>query len=1181
MATEISGGGIYWKSGIDNSDFKKGEQEIVSGFQRIEKAAQKSGDVLDKSISSKLGANAAQNIAILERELAKYEKTLERVSGSTNLGGKGFDGLKSQIRAIYSEIDRQQAVLSKGGGISSTVIGESEKVVTATKKSASGITNVAGKAFGFLRTLANLIPGLGLAGLIGVIITGLKALWDEFSKGGGALSDFKKNVEITSEALRSTPYIEARKNIAELRNELKLAKEGKIDAKKAIDNYNDSLGKATGGVRSLGEMERKLNELAPAYLEMIQLKTKATIAYNKAAKEGVEADVEAANFGSYKTGMLAFLKNPKQWFNPAASSDPFRSTLGNIAKGRKAEEDLNKLGDRYQARAAEIANKYKLNFFNDTDASIKKAQGNSRKLHEIDEKRLALLNKINQSAEKFQFLDKEENQIAQINSFFDGLRSEVEKFNRDPKNKVKLGFDDIESNRSKALSNADYNQETKALLNELEVRKKEYQDYEEFKKKVGEDVANKQYAELITKHKTYLERLQSEEDVLANKEGGLSKLENARYKQIQEERLKAQAQQKIDEKKAIEERIKSEEDAYRQVLDKANDFYQQKKNLEDKFNLQLKGLENDRNNLTAQEYERRKKIIQDSYNETLKDLEFNNADIFKKLNKDIGRATKQELQSLYNDLDGVIKSGKMRNAAGELVNIPPETLQRLKQARENINQLLKDYTNLQKKVDALASLAPYIQDIADSIGELGDGNTSNILSGVASGIVSLTSAMKNFNVEGGKLKFTGDSLDAYTMAAQFVLQAVSGIINAAAQRKAKLQEFYNDMTAMQNSYNLALLEEIRLRGELRDSVFLKTYSDKVKSGLAAEVETVKQYSKAIKDLQNATVKTGTMKKTDWEKTAKNTVSGVAAGAAIGSVVPVIGTAVGAIVGGVVGFVSGLFSKKRVDVYSGLLQTYPDLLAADGKLNKSRAQALLQGGLLNDQSKQAVQNALNLADAYEKAKEQIEGVISELAGQLGNDIMASLVENYKQGGKDAGEAFLEGFKPTLAKIAQQLLFEALFADSLKGLQDEIKASFLTSGTDDMARIIAEWGQKNKGTAEAYVEGLKTFNDVFSQMGYKDIFGTATSQGSTKSKNSLSGAYAQASQESIDLLSGQTMAFKIAQLETNGHLVQMKDYAFRGLDYAERTANNTANTVARLDTIISKMNNNANNALAAGL
>ena len=134
---------------------------------------------------------------------------------------------------------------------------------------------------------------------------------------------------------------------------------------------------------------------------------------------------------------------------------------------------------------------------------------------------------------------------------------------------------------------------------------------------------------------------------------------------------------------------------------------------------------------------------------------------------------------------------------------------------------------------------------------------------------------------------------------------------------------------------------------------------------------------------------------------------------------------------------------------------------------------------------------------------------------------------------------------------------------------------------MARIIAEWGQKNKGTAEAYVEGLRTFNDVFSQMGYKDIFGTATSQGSTKSKNSLSGAYAQASQESIDLLSGHSMGMKLAQLETNGHLVQMKDYAFRGLDYAERTANNTANTVARLDTIISKMNNNANNALAAGL
>ena len=138
------------------------------------------------------------------------------------------------------------------------------------------------------------------------------------------------------------------------------------------------------------------------------------------------------------------------------------------------------------------------------------------------------------------------------------MRSEVEKFNRDPKNKVKLGFDDIEKNRAQALSDADYNQGTKDLLNELAVRKKEYQDYEEFKAKVGEDAANKQYAELIAKHKTYLERLQAEEDVLANKEGGLSKLENARYKQIQEERLKAQAQQKIDEKKATEERIKAE-----------------------------------------------------------------------------------------------------------------------------------------------------------------------------------------------------------------------------------------------------------------------------------------------------------------------------------------------------------------------------------------------------------------------------------------------------------------------------------------------------------------------------------------------------------------------------------------------------------------------------------------------
>ena len=65
-------------------------------------------------------------------------------------------------------------------------------------------------------------------------------------------------------------------------------------------------------------------------------------------------------------------------------------------------------------------------------------------------------------------------------------------------------------------------------------------------------------------------------------------------------------------------------------------------------------------------------------------------------------------------------------------------------------------------------------------------------------------------------------------------------------------------------------------------------------------------------------------------------------------------------------------------------------------------------------------------------------------------------------------------------------------------------------------------------------------------------------------------------------------KLAQLETNGHLVQMKDYAFRGLDYAMQTAANTNATVIELKTAVAelkginnKMNNNANNALAAGI
>lgn len=1230
MATEISGGGIYWKSGIDNSDFKKGVVEVESGFKRMEKAAQKSGDVLDKSISSKLGANAAQNIAILERELAKYEKTLERVSGNTNLGGKGFEGLKSQIRAIYSEIDRQQAVLSKGGGISSTVIGESEKVVTATKKSAGGITNVVGKAFGFLRTLANLIPGLGLAGLIGAIATAVVEAAKKlsiFNKELTELEKTQKDIKTVNDAAIEG-YVQQKVQMESLTDRVKKGGKSFKEKEDILKTYNKEFGDSIGKAGSYSQAEEYIIKRGPAFIESLRARANEMAAMGlaiEAAKASIKISGQAPEefLSSLDKIDLKVAKVSKNWFSTQFGFKWIGKKAGKVIedyeiRGKIAQHKAEQAEDEKQKRMLAIYDKYRQireqkeggRTFNYGDGEkFKKAKAQTDKLIASQERYNALQKEISDSATKFTFSDGLGSEEEKVNKFFDNLKAKIEKFNSDPKNKTKLLFDDIESNRSKALSDADYNQGTKDLLNELEVRKKEYQDYEEFKAKVGEDVANKQYAELITKHKTYLERLQSEEDNLYNK-GGLSALENARYKQIQEERLKAQAQQKIDESKHLAD-----------LLTKYATYEQQKKALREQYEKDIAKLSLDQQAERKSQYEEDLAALKHSNSEKLVALSgytqealymtklaakhqleiFNRALAKKDLPPDVRNALEQKankIQEIINKpnrtfaatqidkeinktqkaLDAVVASGDTTSDVFKRLN---DDLMRLKQQKADI-----EITKISSALGVIAKLAPALQDLANALTESGDSGTWGE---VASGIATVAAGASQLNQTFSDLKVNGASTgDAIVAGLQFALNLITSIVSASKRRKAAEEEFYLNAIGLSNDYNLALTEQIRLQAELGENVYLKDYFGRAKSGMEAAIAAASKYQKALNDLSKGRAKERQKNVVDGKTVGQLALSGAGAGAAIGTAIGGwafgIGTVVGAVIGAAVGAIGGLFAKKKKDVYGGLLEQYPELLrkGADGQreINKELAEALIKNNQLDAATQKLVQNALEQEKAYKAAYDQMRGVVADLSGSLGDDLRNALVNAWKAG-EDSAKAFGDTVDKVLENILSNLIFHAAFNDLFDKLEKDLTNDFVYGGVGDITDTLGEFFKTAEGIIPIFNASMDEMNKMAKEFGLNAFGKTIKLDDKTKSKNSLSGAYAQASQESIDLLSGHTMGMRVAQLETNGHLVQMKDYAFRGLDYAERTANNTANTVARLDTIISKMNNNVNNALAAGL
>ena len=284
-----------------------------------------------------------------------------------------LQNLPNAFNAVTGNLNKQNkeavALVGKIGTIDAALKGADASMGTYSRN-VGNYTSAFSKGFGAIRQLAYLLPGIGLAGVFNLIFEGIEKVIDELDLFGGKTDDAQKALEGLQAGLKSDAYKTAIVNVATLRENIQLAKEGFISKEGVLKEYNETIGQTTGKVNTLNQAELELTKNGDAYVQMVLYKTAAQLSAGEAAQKMVDAAIKQQNLEKQ------IQANASEQAKAAARGDKEGSGLGQYqdiylkrqAVILKQESDAaiksaSKIADDFQHQAAEIAKKFKFDFF--------------------------------------------------------------------------------------------------------------------------------------------------------------------------------------------------------------------------------------------------------------------------------------------------------------------------------------------------------------------------------------------------------------------------------------------------------------------------------------------------------------------------------------------------------------------------------------------------------------------------------------------------------------------------------------------------------------------------------------------------------------------------------------------------------------------------------------------------
>lgn len=253
------------------------ENAAIGSIERKRAALIRLQAAYDNASAAQRASPEGQNLQKATSLLTQELKNLEAETGRAQRNVGNYTGEIGKSEKVTKEA-------AKGNEVLATAV---SKVEPNSEKATTGVN----KFYGGLRRLANLIPGLGISG---VLLVGFELLSTAASAAGNALGilsskgySAKKATEDINEefAHTSSTVAEAKTRIEVLIARTKDAGLTFQQKQNILKNYNTEFGDTIGKAKNYNELERILVERAPVYIKILTLKAKAQAAANLQQKE--------------------------------------------------------------------------------------------------------------------------------------------------------------------------------------------------------------------------------------------------------------------------------------------------------------------------------------------------------------------------------------------------------------------------------------------------------------------------------------------------------------------------------------------------------------------------------------------------------------------------------------------------------------------------------------------------------------------------------------------------------------------------------------------------------------------------------------------------------------------------------------------------------------------------------
>lgn len=673
---------------------------------------------------------------------------------------------------------------------------------------------------------------------------------------------------------------------------------------------------------------------------------------------------------------------------------------------------------------------------------------------------------------------------------------------------------------------------------------------------------DKRYLEIQKEERELLQKLQDEERKQWEKDNPDFKKKNLQFTStITSLTPEQRAQFDKEYSLAYQKQEKDTKALLDKLLEKYRDYDAQRTAIEKQGNEEIAYLQSKRTDANAEEIDRTIKVAQDKIKEGVQQINDTQAeaatkdnDFFKLLFGDVSSMSFGALQNLISQAKQLREYLSGNGDAKGITFISPEQLKAIEKSPAELEKLKKALDKLLgtnkegsnnkwegifttfKKGFAELKGAKGFKEIAGAIGTISGasseaagelskmfdemGNTE--VADALSGMQQVMSAVSNIGEGFAKGGIIGGIGAAIGEAANFIGQAFA----ANARHKAALKEIMNEAIAQQREYNLLLMQQ-NLEYEKATTIFgTDAY------GKAAN--TVKVMKKAVADLKDELAGTTEQKKSQSKDALFKKFFGVSnpqaelkkAYAGLANIEIKTGHKK-----------TGLFGwGKGKDIYSSILNVYPQLVDANGKFDKSLAETIINTRTMSDESKAALQNMIDLAQQAEDAYNELNDYFTDIFGELGSSMSDALVDAFKNG-TDAAKAFTDSVSDMLETLAKQMVYSVTLAPLMEKAQKEMMDVMQNTGLSDERKFNKWTGILNNLVDDAVNQQglanrlLEEYQQAAKNKGF-DIF----SPDSSTSQSSTNKGFATASQDSIDELNGRFTAGQIAWEETKNQAIE---------------------------------------------